>query len=281
LIGDGLVDGTKISAFPKIIINADDFGRTESINKGIVLSFMNKLITSTTIMTNMPYFKQACDLAKINGFHNRIGIHLNLSEGVPITDSIKKCRKFCNEDGSFKNRQTVLRLTKSQSSAVKEELQAQINTCLDQAITPTHLDSHHHVHKEWAFGKIVIDLAQKYRIAAVRLTRNCGVGISLLKKIYKFAYNKRLAYYGLAKSRHFCNVEDVKSLPMVIRLSEVVEVAVHPTIDDDGRIIDYMYGVELQSLINNLGPRTSVDYEQLINSYGSYSFREKLFSINL
>jgi predicted glycoside hydrolase/deacetylase ChbG (UPF0249 family) len=38
----------------RLIINADDFGLCESVNKGIVEAHANGVLTSTTIMSNMP-----------------------------------------------------------------------------------------------------------------------------------------------------------------------------------------------------------------------------------
>lgn len=48
----------------KLIINADDFGRTRGINYGIVEAIKNGVLSSTTIMMNMPYAEHAINLAK-------------------------------------------------------------------------------------------------------------------------------------------------------------------------------------------------------------------------
>ena len=61
-----------------IVINADDFGLTEGINKGIVQAHTDGVLTSTTIMTNMPAAEQAVKMAKRLPKLG-IGIHLNLS----------------------------------------------------------------------------------------------------------------------------------------------------------------------------------------------------------
>ncbi|GAA0346175.1 hypothetical protein GCM10008931_41800 [Oceanobacillus oncorhynchi subsp. oncorhynchi] len=38
----------------KLIINADDFGYSKGVNFGIIESYKNGIVTSTTMMTNMP-----------------------------------------------------------------------------------------------------------------------------------------------------------------------------------------------------------------------------------
>lgn len=43
----------------KLIINADDFGLSKGINKGIIEAYQAGLISSTTIMINMPYAEEA------------------------------------------------------------------------------------------------------------------------------------------------------------------------------------------------------------------------------
>lgn len=47
-----------------MIINADDFGYNQSVNRAIDECFKKKLINRTTIMVNMPYAEEAAVLAK-------------------------------------------------------------------------------------------------------------------------------------------------------------------------------------------------------------------------
>jgi predicted glycoside hydrolase/deacetylase ChbG (UPF0249 family) len=89
------------------------------------------------------------------------------------------------------------------------------------------LDSHHHVHTEWAIGASVITVACRYGIKAIRLSRNCGPGIGLVHKFYKWAYNTRLKRYGLAKTRYFGSATDVQEI--LATASGDVEVMVHLT----------------------------------------------------
>ena len=122
---------------------------------------------------------------------------------MPLTGAIQALPRFCYEQGRFLPRRTLFRLATEEQSAVEAELAAQIQACIDGGIQPTHLDSHQHVHSELADCGVVIRLAQRFGIKAVRLTRNCGPGISLVHKLYKAAYNNRLRMHGLAKTRIF------------------------------------------------------------------------------
>ena len=67
----------------RIVINADDFGLCEGVNKGIVEAHSKGVLTSATIMVNMPAAEQAVDLAK-NLPNLGVGVHLNLTNGKPL-----------------------------------------------------------------------------------------------------------------------------------------------------------------------------------------------------
>lgn len=57
----------------KWTINADDFGRSPSINAAIVQCFEEGLINQTTIMANMPYYEEAVALSMKHGFLIKLG----------------------------------------------------------------------------------------------------------------------------------------------------------------------------------------------------------------
>src|SRR4029077_13081797 len=72
---------------PALIINADDFGLSEGINRGIIEGFRAGAITSTSVMVGMPAFGDAVRLAhdaKTLG----IGLHFSLTAGRPLTRAL-------------------------------------------------------------------------------------------------------------------------------------------------------------------------------------------------
>jgi predicted glycoside hydrolase/deacetylase ChbG (UPF0249 family) len=200
-------------------------------NRAIVEAFENNVISSATLMTNMPGFDEACELAHRHRLLDKIGLHLNLTSGYPLSVPIRRCPQFCDNVGMFRARQIRFRLSREDRLAVETEIASQIKACLDRGLCPTHLDSHHHVHTEWAIGAAAITIARRYKIKAIRLSRNCGPGIDLVHKLYKMAYNSRLRAYGLAKTRYFGSSEDVREI--LVAASGDVEVMVH--FPDDAR----------------------------------------------
>ena len=196
-------------------------------NRAIVRAFEVNVISSTTLMTNMPGFEEACELAHRHQLVGKIGLHLNLTAGYPLSDPIRRCSRLCDGRGIFRHRQTLFRLSKDEKLAVETEIAAQIKACLDHGLSLTHMDSHHHIHTEWPIGAAAITVARQYGIKAIRLSRNCGSGIDLVRRLYKLAYNTRLRMYGLAKTRYFGSSTDTQGI--LATRSGDVEVMVHLT----------------------------------------------------
>src|ERR1700692_4995059 len=112
----------------------------------------------------------------------------------------------------FRSQRTRFRLSKEERLAVETEIAAQVRACIDRGLHPTHLDSHDHVHTEWAIGAAAITMARRYGIRAIRLSRNCGPGIDFARRCYRVAYNTRLRIYGLTKTRSFGSSADVQEI---------------------------------------------------------------------
>src|SRR5262249_616005 len=152
-----------------------------------------------------------------------------------MTSAIRCCRRFCDEIGSFRRRGTMFRLSRNENAAVEIEIEAQVRACLARGLNLQHLDSHHHVHTEWAIGSGVIRVGQRYGIAAIRLSRNCGPGITLSHRIYKAIYNGRLRLYGLAYTEFFGSASDVRTILGTTWAD--IEVMVHPRRDANGVLV--------------------------------------------
>ena len=109
-----------------IIVNADDFGWSQSCSKAIISAFDQRLIQTTTMMSNGAYFEEAVALLEGSALKDHVGIHFDLTEGCPLTDAIKSDPFFCGTDGLFHmhvNRYTVL--NREQKQHAYEELKAQ------------------------------------------------------------------------------------------------------------------------------------------------------------
>jgi len=156
----------------RIIINADDFGLCDGVNKAVAQAHTEGVLTSATIMANMPAAEEAVKIAKKLPSLG-VGVHLNLFEGRPVSkDSHVDC--LLDADGRFAFspvRLSLLSIGRHKiRNAIRTELAAQIQWVIDSSLAPTHLDSHKHIHSFPAIFPIVCELARRFRIAAVRFT---------------------------------------------------------------------------------------------------------------
>jgi predicted glycoside hydrolase/deacetylase ChbG (UPF0249 family) len=223
-----------------IVINADDFGRSDDVNAAVAEAFRAGLITSASIMCNTPAFADAWALVQSNGLHGRIGVHLNLTEGRSLTVPIRSHPWLCRPSGELVDRRrTIWWLSRREARAVAIELAAQIEAVIAAGITPTHLDSHQHVHTHWPVGSMVMSLARDYGIPAVRIARNTGPQSSKMRSRYKRLFNERLTRAGLARSRWFGDAPDVLTMD---RLEGSIEVMVHPERGPQGMNVDCVFG---------------------------------------
>jgi hopanoid biosynthesis associated protein HpnK len=154
----------------RIIINADDFGVSSGVNKAVAQAHTDGVLTSATIMANMPAAVAAVKLAKQMP-NLGVGVHLNLFEGRPLSkDGSIGC--LLDDNGSFAltpAKLSLLSIVKHKiRNAIRTELAAQIQWVIDNGIKPTHLDSHKHIHSFPTIFPIVCGLARRFEIPAIR-----------------------------------------------------------------------------------------------------------------
>ncbi len=251
-----------------MIVNADDFGRCATRNAAVVRAFAEELVSSTTIMPTMPGFEEAASLAHAEGLLHRLGVHLTLTAGEPLTEPLRRCRRFCDGEGRFtkwRGATRAWRLSDGERAAVHAELRAQVGRARGAGLPVTHVDSHHHVHNEWAIGGVVVRLAHELRVPYVRLARNCGPGIGPGPGAYKRFFNARLRRAGLTATRYFGDAEDWRWLERTGASAAALddfELMTHPALDDHGRLIDpELVGEPLGELLAGVpGIRSAVPF---------------------
>jgi len=161
---------------PLVIVNADDFGETPEITRGIVECLDAGVLTSTTILANMPATDEALRLAAERGRRMSFGVHLNLCEGPPLTPA----PSLVDANGRFRRKRVqafrafARRLDPAE---VERELRAQIARVAAAGVAISHLDGHKHLHQLPVVGPIVARLAKELGIERVRCTLEQGSGI--------------------------------------------------------------------------------------------------------
>lgn len=171
----------------RLVINADDFGLTKGVTIGIVETILRGVVTSTTAM--------ACKAGSLDNVREwagsisgRIGVHLQLTDGLPCSESAA-IPSLVAESGLFPRKRRDLRALNTDE--VLLEWRAQIERILQAGISPTHIDTHHHVHRyPAAFAAycqiaaehaiparaLSLEMAQKLRAEGVRCADSCETG---------------------------------------------------------------------------------------------------------
>ena len=147
-----------------LVVNADDFGISRGVNRGIVEAHRAGLVTSASLMANLPSAEDALTRAAICPDLG-LGLHLTLTAGRPLSPP-ERVPTLVDADGRFLVLGTLLaRLSLGQvhGDDLRRELTAQVEWALRRGIRPDHLDSHHHVHVHPRVAPIVIALAREHR----------------------------------------------------------------------------------------------------------------------
>ena len=252
----------------ELIINGDDFGYTKSCTYAIAESLSKGLISSTTAMANGEYLSEAVMLAKENNFLDKVGIHLNLTYGVPLTESIKNDPFFC-DNGRFHNRiNRASKLSKKQVYEVQEEINAQITALSQLGFMISHADSHHHIHNDIyilnAVRKVLIDNG----ITKMRIHRNMG-SIPCYKKVFKSLYNMKLKRMGFKTTERMGGLKEALNNPGILN-KHSCEIMIHPDYDESGELIDrkdkindIAIGDRLDCIMQIISNNKAISYKEL------------------
>jgi hypothetical protein len=108
-------------------------------------------------------------------FAGRIGAHLQLTDGRPCSDA-SQIRSLVDKKGAFPGRRSLPWPFNPQEVAM--EWRAQIQALRDAGLEITHLDSHHHVHRQPELFLVYRELAREYGLSA----RTCSGGTARLRE---------------------------------------------------------------------------------------------------
>lgn len=158
----------------RLIINADDFGLTPGVNRGIVEAHGHGIVTSATLMAAGPAFDEAVRLAQ-SSTRLSVGCHVVLVDGIPLLDG--QCvssllagprtrARFADSISGFAARALSGRLDPVQ---IEAEATAQIRKLQSAGVSVSHLDTHKHTH---LFPQVLRPLSRAAQACGVRAIRN-------------------------------------------------------------------------------------------------------------
>jgi predicted glycoside hydrolase/deacetylase ChbG (UPF0249 family) len=151
-----------------LIVNADDYGYFRCVSRGILKAVTHGIVTATGVFANAIQFAEdAAELRDCDGVD--VGVHLNLTEGVPLTIELRN--SLSRWSGRFPGKLSIARAILSgavKTKDVSDEWRAQIDRCLDNGLRVRFLNSHEHMHMLPPLFQVTKMLAKDYDIAHIR-----------------------------------------------------------------------------------------------------------------
>jgi len=223
-----------------LIVNADDFGRSPEVNRGVAVAHENGLVTSASLMVMRGGADEAAAYARSHPAMS-VGLHCDLGEWL------------------FRNGrwEQLVEMPGMPSEQIRQQLRV-----FEQLVGrhPTHLDSHQHVHREEPvasiLGEIGGELGVPVRGRDVRV-QYCG------------------SFYGQSPTgeplHHAISSEALITLIRTLD-SGITELGCHPGIGTDA---DLPYGsergIELQSLCDPRVRKAITDFGVDLRSFANYA----------
>lgn len=238
----------------QISVNADDFGISKEVSQTII-DFVHKgYCDTTTVMVNMNDFKGSRDMAVNAGIGERTGLHLCLTEGVPITKGIAENPIFAQNGvfGCYKtHRNCRFFLNDKVKTVVCDELRAQIERYLELGYTGMTMDSHQGVHMDWSIYPIVMKLFEEYGFK--RLRRSPNLKNDFKRKLLRIPFDRAVNTHGIPHFDCLGNFRDFKDHLIKLENSDqTVEIMCHPKEINGTVYIDWCNRLTLQDYKDEL-----------------------------
>ncbi len=129
----------------RLIVNADDYGRTAEVSRGVRAAHLNGIVTSTSCMMNMPSVVEDIRNAMQESPRLGMGVHLVLTSGQPLLPARQVPSLVAPHGIFFTAGELLAHLQEIDPQQAKVEWRAQIERFVaTTGHPPTHLDSHHH-----------------------------------------------------------------------------------------------------------------------------------------
>jgi len=154
----------------RLIVNADDFGLTAGVNRGIIEAHSAGIVTSTTLMANSAAFDNAVQVAQSSPKLS-VGCHVLLVDGSPLLPadnlpSLLDRGHFRQNISGFAFHAISGRLDEDE---IEAEATAQIRKLQSAGVQVSHIDTHKHAHM---FPQVLRPLLRVAQACGVRAIRN-------------------------------------------------------------------------------------------------------------
>lgn len=195
----------------RLIVNADDFGRSRSINEAVIRAHREGILTTASLMVNEPDCAEAVALAKENP-RLGVGLHLALLCGRSALPH-ERIPGLTDVRGHFSDNPVAVGARYFFQRSLRTQLRAEIHEQFARfratGLTLDHVDGHLHLHLHPVVFDILMADAETLGIRHMRLTRDslalsrqCTQGRWLYRLSHAFLYRWLSARARPAFARH-------------------------------------------------------------------------------
>ena len=196
----------------RLVVSGDDFGAASAVNAAIVRAHRDGVLTSASLMVTGAAAAEAVALARQ---HPRlaVGLHLVLAQGRPaaapavLPDLVTATGAFRDAPVTSGLRYAWTYLSRAGRAQLRREVEAQLAAFAATGLELAHVDGHLNMHLHPMVLPLLIDLAPRFRLRAVRLPREeLGAALRhdrshLLRKVAEATVFRTLAAYAAPRLR--------------------------------------------------------------------------------
>jgi hopanoid biosynthesis associated protein HpnK len=187
----------------RLIVNADDFGGSASINQAVIHAHREGILTTASLMVNEPGLNEAVQLAKANSTLG-VGLHLTLLMGHAALPHAQ-IPGLANTRGELSNSPVGVGMKYFFQRGLRRQIRAEIHAQFEKfhatGLPLDHVNGHLHMHLHPVVFSILMEDAGPLGIRHLRLTRDCLARSNRMTKGRWFYRVSHAAIYELLSSR--------------------------------------------------------------------------------
>ena len=260
----------------RLIVNADDFGHSHSINEAVIRAHGEGILTTASLMVNEPGLDEAVALAKQNPKLG-VGLHLSLLCGRAAL-SPEKIPGLVNPRGEFSENPVATGFRYFFQRGLQQQLRAEIHAQFEKfratGLPLDHVNGHLHLHLHPTVFRILMDDAEKLGIRRLRLTQEpfwMDVPLASGRRLYRSTHaaiyfflswraqsalrRKNIRHtqrvFGLLQNAHM-NEDYLLKLLSVLPAGDS-ELYSHPSLDEFKHEFDALVSPRVKELVKKLG----------------------------
>lgn len=189
----------------QLVITADDFGLHRDLDRGIREVCEKGVVTHVSLIANGEGTDEAAQFLKSHP-QTSIGIHLNITEGKPLSDS-NNLQPLLDKEGEFLGDHLKVGFAilchPPVAKAVEQEYRAQIEKVLSLGVKILQINAHGHLHLHpYLFGRIM-KLAKRYGIPFIRVVDEWPSPRFLIQSLKP--WSKTILLWGLTWNVKLCS----------------------------------------------------------------------------